>query len=40
MVSMLHGLGLQVYAEGVDDGDDLDTLWTCGLDGATGPAVR
>jgi EAL domain-containing protein (putative c-di-GMP-specific phosphodiesterase class I) len=40
MVAMLHGLGLQVYAEGVDDDGDLDTLWTCGLDGATGPAVR
>jgi EAL domain-containing protein (putative c-di-GMP-specific phosphodiesterase class I) len=40
MVAMLHGLGLQVIAEGVEDEDDLDALWTCGLDGATGPAVR
>ncbi|MEY2688968.1 MAG: hypothetical protein RL375_3166 [Pseudomonadota bacterium] len=40
MVAMLHGLGLQVIAEGVEDQDDLDALWTCGLDGATGPAVR
>jgi EAL domain-containing protein (putative c-di-GMP-specific phosphodiesterase class I)/GGDEF domain-containing protein len=40
MVAMLHGLGLQVIAEGVEDDDDLDALWACGLDGATGPAVR
>jgi EAL domain-containing protein (putative c-di-GMP-specific phosphodiesterase class I) len=40
MVAMLHGLGLQVIAEGVEDEDDLDALWSCGLDGATGPAVR
>lgn len=40
MVAMLHGLGLQVIAEGVEDEDDLDALWVCGLDGATGPAVR
>ncbi|MFM2053275.1 MAG: hypothetical protein RL456_1312 [Pseudomonadota bacterium] len=39
-VSMLHGLGLQVFAEGVRDAGDLDELWACGVDGATGPAVR
>jgi diguanylate cyclase (GGDEF)-like protein len=38
--SMLHGLGLRVYAEGIDDPADLKVLWACGLDGATGPAVR
>jgi EAL domain-containing protein (putative c-di-GMP-specific phosphodiesterase class I)/GGDEF domain-containing protein/uncharacterized protein YneF (UPF0154 family) len=38
--SMLHGLGLRVYAEGIDNPDDLKVLWACGLDGATGPALR
>lgn len=37
---MLHNLGLQVFAEGVNSDDDLAALWQCGLDGATGPAVR
>jgi EAL domain-containing protein (putative c-di-GMP-specific phosphodiesterase class I)/GGDEF domain-containing protein len=40
MVTMLHSLGLQVYGEGVSDADDLAALWTCGLDGATGPAIK
>lgn len=39
-VTLLHGLGLQVYAEGVQDPADLSRLWDCGIDGATGPAVR
>ncbi len=39
-VTLLHGLGLQVYAEGVQEPDDLSCLWDCGVDGATGPAVR
>ncbi|NBD22072.1 EAL domain-containing protein [Aquabacterium fontiphilum] len=38
--SMLHGLGLQVYAEGVNDAADMSALWQCGVDGVTGPAVR
>jgi EAL domain-containing protein (putative c-di-GMP-specific phosphodiesterase class I)/GGDEF domain-containing protein len=37
--TLAHGLGLQVYAEGVADAADLLPLWACGLDGATGPAV-
>ena len=37
--TLAHGLGLQVYAEGVTDPEDLPALWACGLDGATGPAV-
>jgi len=37
---MLHNLGLQVFAEGVSDEADLKALWDCGVDGATGPAVR
>jgi diguanylate cyclase (GGDEF)-like protein len=39
IVTLSHGLGLQVYAEGVVDAADLHALWTCGVDGATGPAV-
>lgn len=38
-VMLAHGLGLQVYAEGVALADDLAVLWDCGIDGATGPAV-
>ncbi|RZL03751.1 MAG: EAL domain-containing protein [Rubrivivax sp.] len=38
--SMLHGLGLQVYAEGVADADDIPALIHCGIDGVTGPAVK
>jgi EAL domain-containing protein (putative c-di-GMP-specific phosphodiesterase class I) len=36
---MLHGLGLQVYAEGVSSEDDAVALWACGVDGVTGPWV-
>src|SRR3989344_4849866 len=39
-VNMLHGLGLQVYAEGVSDPADLLALRQGGMDGGTGPAVR
>ena len=39
-VNMLHGLGLQVYGEGVNDSADILALRQCGLDGVTGPAVR
>ncbi len=39
LTTLLHGMSLQVYAEGVTDGDDLKTLWACGVDGATGPFV-
>ena len=39
-VGMLHGLGLQVYAEGVNDSADILTLRQSGVDGVTGPAVR
>lgn len=38
--SMLHGLGLQVFGEGVTDVADIMALRHCGLDGVTGPAVR
>ena len=36
---MLHGLGLQVYAEGVASEDDALALWANGTDGITGPWV-
>lgn len=39
-VSMLHGLGLLVYAEGVSESADILALRQVGIDGATGPAVR
>lgn len=39
-VSMLHGLGLSVYAEGVIDAADVTELRQCGIDGVTGPAIR
>ncbi|MDE2400706.1 MAG: EAL domain-containing protein [Burkholderiales bacterium] len=38
--AMLHGLGLQVYAEGVTDVEDIAALMECGVDGVTGPAVK
>jgi len=37
--TLLHGLSLQVFAEGVDDEIDAQRLWECGLDGATGPYI-
>src|SRR5690606_28846623 len=39
-VSMLHGLGLQVYGEGVSESADILALRQVGIDGVTGPAVR
>jgi diguanylate cyclase (GGDEF)-like protein len=38
-VTLLHGLSLAVYAEGVDDEADAKRLWECGIDGATGPWI-
>ena len=40
MVRMLHAIGFRVYAEGVTERADLEALWSCGVDGVTGPAVR
>jgi EAL domain-containing protein (putative c-di-GMP-specific phosphodiesterase class I) len=37
MATMLHGLALQVIAEGVADERDAQALWQCGVDGITGP---
>ena len=39
LVSMLHGLGMQVHAEGVRSAEDAQTLWDCGIDGQTGPWI-
>ena len=39
-VGMLHGVGLQVFVEGVRDPADLPALWAAGVDGVTGPAIR
>ncbi|RZL10888.1 MAG: EAL domain-containing protein [Rubrivivax sp.] len=39
-VNMLRSLGLQVYAEGVNNDEDMAALWPCGVDGVTGPAVK
>lgn len=38
-VTLLHGLSLQVFAEGVVDELDCQRLWECGVDGATGPYI-
>jgi len=38
-VRMLHGMGLAVYAEGVDQLADAQALVQCGVDGYTGPAA-
>jgi EAL domain-containing protein (putative c-di-GMP-specific phosphodiesterase class I) len=38
-VALLHGLSLPVYAEGVVNDTDLRSLWSCGVDGATGPWI-
>ena len=37
MVVMLHGLAVQVFAEGVVEAADARVLWKCGVDGITGP---
>jgi EAL domain-containing protein (putative c-di-GMP-specific phosphodiesterase class I) len=37
VVAMLHGLSMQVLAEGVTEQDDAAALWRIGVDGVTGP---
>ena len=39
LVATARGIGVAVYAEGVQDAGDLGRLWELGFDGATGPAV-
>jgi EAL domain-containing protein (putative c-di-GMP-specific phosphodiesterase class I)/GGDEF domain-containing protein len=38
-VTLLHGMSIQVFAEGVADAADAAKLWECGIDGATGPWI-
>ena len=38
-VTLLHGMSIQVFAEGVADAADAARLWECGVDGATGPWI-
>jgi diguanylate cyclase (GGDEF)-like protein len=38
-VTLVHGLSMQVFAEGVDDARDAQALFDCGIDGITGPFV-
>jgi diguanylate cyclase (GGDEF)-like protein len=37
MIVLLHGLAVQVFAEGVVEAADAKALWQCGVDGITGP---
>ncbi len=37
VVGMLHGLSLQVIAEGVSDAAEAEAAWEAGVDGQTGP---
>jgi EAL domain-containing protein (putative c-di-GMP-specific phosphodiesterase class I)/GGDEF domain-containing protein len=39
LVALIHGLGQQAVAEGIDDARDLAALWEIGFDAATGPAL-
>lgn len=38
-MAVFHGLGLMVYAEGVQHPQDLQSLWMLGVDGVTGPVL-
>jgi EAL domain-containing protein (putative c-di-GMP-specific phosphodiesterase class I) len=40
LVTMLHSLSLEVFAEGVADAADAQALWALGVDGITGPWAR
>lgn len=37
LVTLLHGVAIQVLAEGVDQEADAQALWAAGVDGVTGP---
>jgi EAL domain-containing protein (putative c-di-GMP-specific phosphodiesterase class I) len=39
LVVTARAMGVALYAEGIDDLQDLRFLWSVGFDGATGPAV-
>jgi EAL domain-containing protein (putative c-di-GMP-specific phosphodiesterase class I) len=38
LVTMIHGVGQQAVAEGIDDAAEINALWEMGFDAATGPA--
>jgi len=40
LVSLVHGLGLVVLAQGVDQEEELAALWELGFDGASGAALE
>ena len=40
LISIGHHLGMQIFAEGVTQADELNTLAELGFDGATGPGVK
>lgn len=40
MATLCHSLAILAIAEGVQNEDDIETLFEIGLDGVTGPAVR
>lgn len=39
VLAAARSVGVAVYAEGIDNTQDLQVLWSLGFDGATGPAV-
>ena len=39
LLALIHGLGWLALAEGIDEAEDLTTLWALGYDGAMGPAL-
>ncbi|NRF68950.1 EAL domain-containing protein [Aquincola sp. S2] len=39
LVQLVQSVGISIAAEGVNDDDDLQLLWSLGFDAATGPAV-
>jgi len=39
LLALIHGLGLNAIAEGIDEPRDLAAVWAIGYDGATGAAV-
>ncbi|MBN8411026.1 MULTISPECIES: EAL domain-containing protein [Halomonas] len=39
MATLCHSLAIKAIAEGIDEDEDIETLFELGLDGVTGPAV-
>lgn len=40
LVALVHGQGMTVFAGAVNDADEAQTLWSLGVDGASGAALR